>query len=145
MCLVFVQELTVKIGQNRPSIANWNNRDRRDDNNPPRQRMNIVIDDDPCNDLDSFFAFSNRLLAIQWPATFKPVGFEKFDSESDPKTWLRTYSIAVHAANGNNDNWLEALLAGSVNSWQDLCTTFVQYYQVVCPGLKTRWDLASVI
>ena len=41
--------------------------------------------------------------AIQWPATFKPVGIEKFDGESNPKTWLRTYAIAVRAANGNND------------------------------------------
>jgi len=66
----------------------------------------------------------------------QPVGIEKFDGESDPRTWLRTYSIAVHASNGNNDimaayflvmmcqlalNWLEALPVGSI-SWQDLCT-----------------------
>jgi len=46
--------------------------------------------------------------------------------------WLRTYSIAVRAAHGDNDimaayfpvmmcpqalNWLEALPAGSINSW----------------------------
>ena len=57
--------------------------------------------------------------------------------------WLRTYAIAVRAANGNNDimaayfpvmmsrralNWLEALPTGSINSWQDVCTAFVQYY-----------------
>ena len=88
-------------------------------------------DYEPGNDLDSFSAFSSRLRAIQWLATFKPTGIEKYDGESDPKTWLRTYSIAVHAANGNNDNWSEALLAGSVNSWQDLCIAFVQYYQAV--------------
>ena len=69
--------------------------------------------------------------AIQWPATFKPVGIEKFDGESDPKTWLRTYSIAILATNGNDImaayfpvmmicqalNWMEALPAGLVNSW----------------------------
>jgi len=27
--------------------------------------------------------------------TFKRVGIEKFDGESDPKSWLYTYSIAV--------------------------------------------------
>ena len=74
--------------------------------------------------------------------------------------WLRTYSIAVRAANGDNDimaayfpvmmgchalNWLEALPAGSINSWQELCNAFIQYYQASCPGPKTRWDLASVI
>ena len=74
--------------------------------------------------------------------------------------WLRTYSIAVRAANGDNDikaacfpvmmgrhalNWLEALPAGSINSWQDLCSAFIQYYQASCPGPKTRWDLASII
>jgi len=42
-------------------------------------------------------------------------------------------------------NWLEALLASSVNSWQDLCSAFVQYYQASCPGPKTRWDMANVI
>ena len=55
------------------------------------------------NNLDGFSTFSDTLRAIQWPATFKPVGIKKFDGESDPKTWLRTYSIAVRAANGNND------------------------------------------
>ena len=42
-------------------------------------------------------------------------------------------------------NWLEALPAGSINSWQDLCSAFVQYYQASYPGPKTRWDLANVI
>ena len=60
-------------------------------------------DYEPSNDLDGFSAFSNRLRAIQWPATFKPTGIEKYDGESDPKTWLRTYSIAVRAARGDND------------------------------------------
>ena len=41
-------------------------------------------------------------------------------------------------------NWLEALPAGSINSWQDLGTAFVECYQAVCPGPKTRWDLASM-
>ena len=41
-------------------------------------------------------------------------------------------------------NWLEALPAGSINSWQDLCSAFVQYYQASYPGPKTRWDLGSV-
>ena len=25
-------------------------------------------------------------------------------------------------------NWLEALPTGSINSWQDLCNAFIQYY-----------------
>ena len=68
---------------------------------------------------------------------------EKYDGESDPNTWLHTYCIAVRVASGENDimdsyflvmmgrhalNWLEALPAGSINSWQDLCNAFVQYY-----------------
>jgi len=99
------------------------------------------------------------LRAIQWPATFKPVDIEKFDGESDPKTWLSNYAITVRAANGNNDimatyfsvmmsrqaqNWLESLPASSINCWEDLCTAFVQYYQAACLGPKTRWDLGSV-
>jgi hypothetical protein len=36
-------------------------------------------DYNPADNLDGFSA-------IQWPATFKPVGIEKFDGESDPKT-----------------------------------------------------------
>jgi len=110
--------------------TNRNNRDRQ-----PRGN-----DYDPADDLDGFSAFSDRLRAIQWPATFKPVDIEKIDGESDPKMWLRTYSIAVRAANGNNDimaayipvmmsrqalNRLESLPAGTINSWQDLCTAFV--------------------
>ena len=73
--------------------ANRNNRDHQ-----PRGN-----DYNPADDLDGFSAFSDRLRAIQWPATFKPVGIEKFDFESDPKTWLRTYAIAIRAANDNND------------------------------------------
>jgi len=80
------------------------------------------------------------LRAIQWPAIFKLVGIEKFDGKSDPKTWPRTYAIAIRAANGNNNimaayfpvmmsrqalNWLESLPAGIINSWQDLFTAFV--------------------
>ena len=68
----------------------------------------------------------------------------------DPKTWLRTYSIADRAARGDNDimaayfpvmmgpqalNWLKALPAGSINSWQDLYNAFVQYYQ----GILSRF------
>ena len=40
-------------------------------------------------------------------------------------------------------NWLESLPTGSINSWQDLCTTFIQYYQAACLGPKTRWDQSS--
>jgi hypothetical protein len=61
-------------------------------NNPPWRPPRYYK---PGNDLDGFSAFSNRLQAIQWLATFKPVGFEKYDGESDLKMWLRTYSIAV--------------------------------------------------
>ena len=75
------------------------NRGRRGDNPPRRPRC----DHKPDNDLDGFSAFSSRLRAIQWPATFKPTGIEKYDDESDPKMWLRTYSIAVRAASGDND------------------------------------------
>ncbi|RLM64623.1 hypothetical protein C2845_PM16G03910 [Panicum miliaceum] len=39
----------------------------------------------------------------QSPSTSKPVSIDKFDSDSDPKTWIRTYSIIVHSGNGNND------------------------------------------
>jgi len=134
----------------------YQNRGRGGDNRPRRPRR----DNDPGNDLDVFSAFSRRLRAIHWPATFKPTGIEKYDGESDPMTWLRTYSIAVPAALGDNNimavyfpvmmgpqalNWLEALPAGSINSWQDLCSTLIQYYQASCPGPKTRWDPASVV
>jgi hypothetical protein len=40
-------------------------------------------------------------------------------------------------------NWLEALPASSINSWQDMCTAFIQYFQASCQGPKTRWDLGS--
>ena len=55
--------------------------------------------------------------------------------------WMCIYSVAVQAANDDNDimaayflvmmsrqalNWLEALLAGSINYRQDLCNAFVQ-------------------
>ena len=72
-------------------------------NNPPRHQARDVINDEPCNNLDGFSAFSNWLRANQWPTTFKQVGINEFDGESDPKTWLHTYSIIVRAMNDNND------------------------------------------
>jgi len=81
------------------SNIDYQNRSRRGDNRPRRPRR----DNDPDNDLDGFSAFSCRLRAIQWPATFKPTGIEKYDGESNPKMWLRTFSIAVRAARGDND------------------------------------------
>ena len=38
----------------------------------------------------------------------------------------------------------DRLCPGSINSWQDLCTTFVNHFQASCPSPKTRWDLGSV-
>ena len=64
-------------------------------NNPPRRLACDIIDLELGNDLDGFVAFSNWIWGIQWPATFKPVGIDKFNGELDPKTLLRTYSIAV--------------------------------------------------
>jgi hypothetical protein len=34
---------------------------------------------------------------------FKPLRIDKFDGDSDPRTWLRIYSTTVQAANSNND------------------------------------------
>ncbi|RLN16290.1 hypothetical protein C2845_PM02G17970 [Panicum miliaceum] len=92
----------------------------------------------------SFSAFSNRLRDITWPPIFKSASIDKFDGDSDLKTWLRTYSIAIGAANDNIGmmaayfpvmmshqvlNRLEELRAGSINSWQDLCTAFINHFQ----------------
>lgn len=61
--------------------------DRRRGNRQDRQRSpSLVIVDNPASDLDGFSAFSNRLRGVAWPHTFKPVGIDKFDGESDPKT-----------------------------------------------------------
>jgi hypothetical protein len=35
-------------------------------------------------------------------------------------------------------NWLKELCPGSINSWQDLCTIFVNHFQASCLGPKTR-------
>jgi hypothetical protein len=34
---------------------------------------------------------------------FKQAGIDMFNSDSNPKTWLRTYSTTVCVASGNND------------------------------------------
>jgi hypothetical protein len=72
-------------------------------NNQLHHPAPAVLDDDIGSDLDGFSAFSNPFRGISWSATYKPVGIDKFDGDSDPKTWIRTYSVAIHAANGNND------------------------------------------
>jgi hypothetical protein len=62
-----------------------------------------MMTNDTDGDLDGFSSFSNRLRGISWPATFKRVGIDKFDGDSNPKTWIRTYSITVRTANSTND------------------------------------------
>ena len=71
--------------------ADHQNCGRRGDN-PPRWPHS---DYEPGNNLNGFSAFSSRLRPIQWPATFKPTVIKKYDGESNPKTWLRIYSIVV--------------------------------------------------
>ena len=55
------------------------------------------------NDCDGFPAFTARVHAIRCPANFKPNDIEKYDSKTDPTTWLRTCSTAICAINGDHD------------------------------------------
>jgi hypothetical protein len=54
---------------------------------------------------DYFSAYSTRLHAIRWLTTIEPVGIKKFNGDSDPKMWLRTYSIVIRDAYGTYDMW----------------------------------------
>src|SRR5688572_25501248 len=57
---------------------------------PPVQ---YYLDDDTA--INSFAAFTPRLKAVDWLATFEPVINKKYDGRSDPTIWLKTYSTVV--------------------------------------------------
>lgn len=108
---------------------------------PPVQ---YYLNDDDDTMIDGFAAFTPRLSAVDWPATFKPAINEKYDGRSDPTIWLKTYSTVVKAANGTYDQmaayfpmvmgpapllWVENLPPNNIDSRGQLARAFTQNYQ----------------
>lgn len=59
-------------------------------------------------------AFTNDLCRVNWPAGFKLTGIEKYDSKTDPESWLTVYTLANRIVGGDSKaivNYLTIALA----------------------------------
>ncbi len=50
-------------------------------------------------------AFTRDLRRVNWPASFKPTGIEKYDGKTNPESWLIVYTLAIRVAGGDNKAW----------------------------------------
>lgn len=82
--------------------------------------------------------FTHELRQVQWPSscTFKLEIPKKYDRRTHPSEFLSIYTIAVHAARGQDDkilanyfplvlkhnlrSWLMHLPKNSISSWKEL-------------------------
>lgn len=59
-------------------------------------------------------AFTNDLCRVNWPAGFKLTGIEKYDSKTNPESWLTVYTLANRVVGGDSKaivNYLTIALA----------------------------------
>jgi hypothetical protein len=108
--------------------------------------------------VNNFPAFSRHLRTITYPKDFKPA-IEKYDGRSDPSIWLKMYSIAARASEGNEDHmveyfplvmgkaqllWLDNLPAECITSWATLSRLFTTNYQATYNRPGNTHHLARV-
>jgi hypothetical protein len=131
------------------------------DNGPPDDLYVIPADHAPSASPGAstiFPAFSGRLRTIRYPKDFKP-SIEKYDGRSDSSIWLKMYSIAARASEGNEDHmagyfphvmgkapllWLDNLPAECITSWATLSCLFTTNYQETYNRLGNTHHLARV-
>jgi hypothetical protein len=95
---------------------------------------------------------------IRYPKDLKPA-IEKYDGRSDPSIWLKMYSIAARASEGNEDHmagyfplvmgkapllWLDNLQAECITSWANLSCLFTTNYQATYNRPGNTHHLARV-
>jgi hypothetical protein len=110
-------------------------------------------------DNDGFPAFSARLRNLLLPKKFKPLGITKYDAKQDSIEWLRSYTLSIENAGGNNDikclyfpfcldqaplTWLESLDKHSIDKWDQLKQQFTSNFANAMDRSGTRMDLAMV-
>jgi hypothetical protein len=52
---------------------------------------------------DRFPCFSSQLASVWLPHKFKPSNHSKYDGKTEPRQWLRIYSLSIELAGGDND------------------------------------------
>ena len=90
------------------------------------------------------------------PEQLQSQSIKTYDGERDPKAWLRVYTTAIRAAGGSPNamanflpvvlsptvqDWLTGLPENSIDSWGDLCTTFISNFQGTYEKPGVDWDL----
>nr|ABA97230.1 retrotransposon protein, putative, Ty3-gypsy subclass [Oryza sativa Japonica Group] len=131
----------------------------RQEAEPPRTRGHHSPDryDD---DVDGVAAFTSDLCRVDWPASFKPTGIEKYDGTTNPESWLTVYSLAICAAGGDSKamanylpvaladsarSWLHGLPRGTIGSWAELRDHFIANFQGTFERPGTHFDLYNIV
>nr|AAT75246.1 putative gag-pol precursor [Oryza sativa Japonica Group] len=112
------------------------------------------------DDVDGVAAFTNDLRRVDWPASFKPTGIEKYDGTTNPESWLTVYGLAIRAAGGDSkamanylpvaladsaQSWLNGLPRGTIGSWAELRDHFIANFQGTFERPGTQFDLYNVV
>nr|ABF99143.1 retrotransposon protein, putative, Ty3-gypsy subclass [Oryza sativa Japonica Group] len=112
------------------------------------------------DDVDGVAAFTNDLRRVDWPAGFKSTGIEKYDSTTNPESWLTVYGLAIRAAGGDSKamanylpvaladsarSWLHGLPRGTIGSWAELRDHFIANFQGTFERPGTQFDLYNVV
>nr|CAD40563.2 OSJNBa0069D17.16 [Oryza sativa Japonica Group]CAE04584.2 OSJNBb0006N15.1 [Oryza sativa Japonica Group] len=85
-------------------------------------------------------AFTRDLRRVNWPASFKPTGIEKYDGKTNPESWLIVYTLAIRAR-----NWLAGLLRGTIGSRGELRDHFIANFEGTFERPSTHFELYNVI
>nr|ABB47056.1 retrotransposon protein, putative, Ty3-gypsy subclass [Oryza sativa Japonica Group] len=108
------------------------------------------------DDEDGVASFTSDLCRVDWSASFKLTGIEKYDGKTNGESWLTVYGLAIHAAGGDSKamanylpldlvdsarSWLYGLPRGTIGSWAELHEHFITNFQGTFERPGTHFDL----
>ncbi|KAF8666369.1 hypothetical protein HU200_053472 [Digitaria exilis] len=102
--------------------------------------------------------YTRAIRVSSFPRKFKPPDIANFDGKQDPNIWLRRYSSAIEASEGDDISkmlyfpvameqgpltWLESLHPDSIDSWHALKKAFVSNYQGSFERPGSKYELRA--
>jgi len=104
-------------------------------------------------------AFTKELRRVVWPNKFRPDLPPRYDGRTNPLEFLQLYTVAVQAAGGDDKvmanwltmglkdsalSWLLNLPEKSIDTWEELCKSFVANFKGTYERPLTYNDLRAV-